>query len=142
MFRLFAATHSTLLAVVLSVTLSASLAFVLGCKTVKAGTPAALPALAVDQTDATANEVLQAAHGFAASVSADVIAGKLVLTDSQKQGLVTLNKALNVADAAEIAYHGCGGGTKCAGTTLVAAVTSVETSLTTVTSELVVAATK
>lgn len=99
-----------------------------GCKTVTAKTPAKLPALAVDQTDATANEVLQAAHGFAASVTADAQAGKLPVSATQKAALLNLNRTLNIADKAEIAYHACGGGASCSASALIAAISQVEAS--------------
>ena len=107
-----------------------------GCRVVRAGTPATaakLPAGAVDGTDAAANEVLQAAHGFTASIIADVQAGKLKLNGPQSDALVALSKSLNVADAAEIAYHRCGGGTACSATVLVSAVAQVEASFGTAT---------
>lgn len=96
----------------------------LGCKPAAAGTPGtapALPAGAVDQTDATAYQTLKPAHDFAASVSADVQSGKVTLTDSQKLALESLNRALNVADTAEQTYHNAGGGNAAALNTAISA---------------------
>lgn len=83
----------------------ACLCLVTGCKTVNAP----LPALAVDQIDAEANTILQPAHAFAARLSAAVQSTDpqvhIELTSSQKSILVALNKALNIADPLEQAYH-------------------------------------
>lgn len=78
-----------------------------GCKPVKAPTPAILPTTAADQIDFNANRILQAAHGFAMHVSADVIDKKLTLTKAQLTTLGNLNASINVGDALEIAYHRC-----------------------------------
>lgn len=70
---------------------------------------APLPALAVDQIDATVNSILQPAHAFAADLSAAVLSTDpqvhIELTAAQKNILIQLNKALNVADPLEQAYH-------------------------------------
>ena len=71
-----------------------------GCH-VTAAAPPPLPTGAYDQTDAKANEFLQAAHGFSQTVSA----GKLTAT--QASILNKLNIALNAADTAEQTYHTC-----------------------------------
>lgn len=97
-----------------------------GCgKTVTATTPAVappLPAGAVDAADAKANMALQPAHAFAASISADILSGKLATTPNQKLAMESLNRALNVADKAEITYHATGGGNQAALNAAVAAV--------------------
>ena len=76
-----------------------------GCK--KQTTP--LPANAVDRVDATANSILQPAHAFAARISAAVQSTDpnvhIALTPVQLQVLNDLNKALNIADPLEQAYH-------------------------------------
>jgi hypothetical protein len=70
---------------------------------------APLPALAVDQIDATVNSILQPAHAFAASLTKAVQSTDpqvhIELTASQKAILVALNQALNFADPLEQAYH-------------------------------------
>jgi hypothetical protein len=70
---------------------------------------APLPALAVDQIDATVNSILQPAHAFAADLSAAVLSTDpqvhIELSPAQKAILVKLNQALNVADPLEQAYH-------------------------------------
>lgn len=70
---------------------------------------APLPAMAVDQVDATVNSILQPAHAFAARLSAAVLSTDpqvhIELTPVQKSILVKLNQALNVADPLEQAYH-------------------------------------
>lgn len=83
----------------------AALCLMTGCKTVQAP----LPAMAADQVDADANTILQPAHAFASRLSAAVLSTDpqvhIELTPAQKTVLLTLNKALNVADPLEQAYH-------------------------------------
>lgn len=69
--------------------------------------PAVLPTGAADQVDADTNKALRPAHDFAASISTDVISGKLKVTAGQQQALEQFNRSLNTADAAEKSYHGC-----------------------------------
>jgi hypothetical protein len=83
-----------------------------------------LPAGAVDQTDANAFKVLRPAHDFAASISADIQSGKLTVTATQKTAVTSMNKALNIADAAEQSYHKAGGGSTAALTAALNAVLS------------------
>lgn len=85
-------------------------------------TAPALPAGAVDQADATAFKILRPAHDFAGSISTDIISGKLKVTPDQQLAMQSLNKALNVADHAEQAYHNAGGGSTAAMNTAVTAV--------------------
>jgi len=70
---------------------------------------APLPAGAVDSIDASTNSILQAAHAFAARITAAVQSTDpnvhIDLTASQKSVLVNLNKALNIADGLEKSYH-------------------------------------
>lgn len=94
-------------------TLAATLALMLticlfGCHVSAVAPPP--PPGAVDSIDGNAYKVLAPIHAFAASVSASVHSGKLQLTQTQLDSLNALNGALNVADAAEIAYHNAGGG--------------------------------
>jgi hypothetical protein len=80
-----------------------------GCRhQIKPPATPVLPAGAVDATDATANEVLQAAHAFASRVTVDALSGKLKLTSREKQAVGQFNVGLNAADAVEIEYHTCG----------------------------------
>lgn len=76
-----------------------------GCRAVNAP----LPTGAVDQVDASTNSILQAAHAFASDLTQAVLSidpqVHIELTTPQKQLLVNLNKALNIADSLEIAYH-------------------------------------
>lgn len=76
-----------------------------GCKPVSAP----LPPMAVDQIDATTNSILQPAHAFAAAISAAVQSTDpqvhISLTQTQLNLLIGLNKALNIADPLEQAYH-------------------------------------
>lgn len=76
-----------------------------GCKQVNAP----LPGGAMDQVDATANSILQPAHAFASRMSSAVLSTDpqvhIELTAAQKTLLVNLNKALNIADPLEQAYH-------------------------------------
>jgi hypothetical protein len=73
-------------------------------------TQATLPTGAVDSVDANANEILQPAHAFAVTITAAVQSTDpnvhIELSPAQKTALIDLNKALNLADALEIAYHG------------------------------------
>lgn len=94
-----------------------------GCH-IAAPTPATAPTGAVDSIDAAANLTLQPAHAFALSVTTSVQSGKLQLTQAQLNALNALNGALNVADAAEIAYHNAGGGNASTLNATVAAVNS------------------
>lgn len=89
-----------------------SLAVVLtGCtRPVTAAAPPPLPIGAVDQVDAKANQTLQAVHAFLGSIANDVQSGKLQLTQAQRTIIDDADRAANVADAAEIAYHNGGGG--------------------------------
>jgi hypothetical protein len=70
---------------------------------------APLPAMAVDQVDADVNSILQPAHAFAAALTKAVQSTDpqvhIELTAAQKSVLVALNKALNIADPLEQAYH-------------------------------------
>jgi len=90
----------------LCVLLLATAGLVAGCA-VKANAP--LPAGAVDAVDANANLILQPAHAFALDVSTAILsadpAQHIELTAAQKNVVLDLNKALNIADKAEIAYH-------------------------------------
>lgn len=78
-----------------------------GCKAVNA--PAPLPIGAKDAIDANANEVLQAAHAFAAEISTDIQttdpARHIELTSTQKKVFETLNRSINLAAVAEQSYH-------------------------------------
>jgi hypothetical protein len=93
---------------------------------------APLPAMAVDQVDADANTILQPAHAFAARLTAAVLSTDpqvhIELTASQKSVLMALNKALNIADPLEQAYHAQP--TSTAASQLQAATTKVSTAFT------------
>lgn len=89
--------------------LTSSLILAIGCVHPVAA-PANLPAGAVDWTDANANEALYPIHQFLLRWDTDIAAGKVQLTPSQLDGLNIANKAVNVADLAEKAYHNAGGG--------------------------------
>ena len=107
-----------------------------GC--VHSGMVAPLPAGAVDQTDATANQTLQTIHAFLAKVSADVQSGAIAPSATQRAALDTANKALNTASLAEQAYHSSGGGSA---SVLTAALTAAESAFSTVQTSLVASAT-
>lgn len=119
--------RSKLGALALIFSITTAVGFLGGCNK----TPAPLPALAADATDAHANEVLQPAHAFAARITAAVQSTDpqvhIELTAQQKSILVNLNKALNVADGLEQAYHA--NATPAAATQLNAATAKVQTAL-------------
>jgi hypothetical protein len=112
------------------------LALLAGCA--HPGAVAPLPAGAVDQTDAAANQALQTIHAFLAKVSADVQAGAIAPSPTQRAALDTANKALNAASLAEQAYHSSGGGSA---SVLAAALASAESAFSTVQTSLVASAT-
>jgi hypothetical protein len=86
------------------------------------GPAPALPSGAVDSADANAFKVLRPAHDFAASISADILSGKIQVSSSQRLAMESLNKALNVADHAEQNYHKAGGGSAATMNTAITAV--------------------
>jgi hypothetical protein len=80
------------------------LMLIAGCN-IHSATPPPLPTNAVNQTDASINEVLQSAHAAYVQVYNDVQAGKWKPTAGQKTVLDNLATALNVADPLYQSYH-------------------------------------
>ena len=94
-------------AVIIALCIGLALAPMAGCAH-RANAP--LPAQAVDAADANANQVLQTVQAFSSRVSADIISGKIRVSDGVKNTMETLNKSYNKAYPIEQAYHNAGGG--------------------------------
>ena len=99
-------------AIGLVVTLLMGSILISGCgRTATASAPQAAPAIgAVDQVDQKANQDLQAIHAFLATVADNIRVGQLVLSSDQVKIVDNADRAANVAQAAERAYHAGGGG--------------------------------
>lgn len=106
--------HRLLLIVVLLTPLSVTLPVLTGCKPATATTtPAQLAPGYISQADQQMKGVLDAAQAFYNRLRTDSIAGKVTLTQAEKDALNKLGTAINTAQPVYLLYHN-GSGTQTA----------------------------